>query len=79
MVQGIFAQEKEPRSLSVLTKTGFLIAHRSQMSHLVQGLNYGVELEFAKQRSNFNFYSEGLRWPVQGFSVSYQDFGFWWF
>ncbi|MCH2235565.1 MAG: acyloxyacyl hydrolase [Crocinitomicaceae bacterium] len=76
MVQGIFAQEKEPRSISVLTKTGFLIAHRSQMSHLVQGLNYGVELEFAKQRSNFNFYSEGLRWPVQGFSVSYQDFGF---
>lgn len=70
-----FSQESPHQSITLLSKTGFLWAHRSHMEHLVKGLNTGLELEFSQQRQPYNFYTEKMKWPVQGFSLTYQDFG----
>lgn len=62
--------------MSVLPKTGFLIAHRPYMSHLVKDRNTAFELEFCQQDNRRNFTANAYRFPSRGVSVQYQDYGY---
>lgn len=70
------AQSKSPLSVSVIPKTGFLIAHRPFMSHLVKDRNNAIELEFSQQDNTSDFTALYYRFPSRGFSFQYQDFGY---
>lgn len=71
-----FVQNKQPLNISFIPKTGFLIAHRANMSHLVKGLNTAYELEFSQQDNRRNFTSNYYQFPSRGFSIQYQNFGY---
>lgn len=65
-----------PLSISVLPKTGFLIAHRANMSHLVKDRNTAFEIEFSQQDNRRNFTSDNYRFPSRGFALQYHDYGY---
>lgn len=71
-----YSQSKLPLSVSFIPKTGFLIAHRPYMSHLVKDRNNAFELEFSQQDNRRNFTSNDYRFPSRGFSLHYQDYGY---
>jgi len=72
----VFAQQKQPLSISFMPKTGFLISHRAIMSHLVKDRNTAFELEFSQQDNRTNNTAIGYRFLSRGFSLHYQDFGY---
>ncbi|MBL7897396.1 MAG: acyloxyacyl hydrolase [Crocinitomicaceae bacterium] len=71
-----YSQSKLPLAISFLPKTGFLIAHRPYMSHLVKDRNTAFELEFSQQDNSRNFTSNDYRFPSRGFSLHFQDYGY---
>jgi hypothetical protein len=71
-----FSGAKAPLSVSILPKTGFLIAHRPYMSHLVKDRSNAFELEFCQQDNRRNFTTTAYRFPSRGFSLQYQDYGY---
>lgn len=65
-----------PLSISVLPKTGFLIAHRANMSHLVKDRNTAFEIEFCQQDNRRTFTTNDYRFPSRGFALQYHDYGY---
>lgn len=68
--------DRGPLSISVLPKTGFLIAHRPNMSHLVKDRNTALEIEFSMQDNERNFTSNDYRFPSRGISFQYHNYGY---
>jgi len=68
--------DRGPLSVSLLPKTGFLIAHRPNMSHLVKDRNTAFELEFSMQDNERNFTANDYRFPSRGLSFQYHDYGY---
>ncbi|MEX1002641.1 MAG: acyloxyacyl hydrolase [Crocinitomicaceae bacterium] len=64
-----------PGSVSLHSKTGFLIAHRANMSHLAQKNSYAFELELSQQDTTSNRWAEIYKKPFRGVSLQYQNFG----
>jgi hypothetical protein len=74
--QGIFAQPGKPDFISISPKTGFLIAHRPFMTHLVRENSYGVELIASYQQKGSDELTQRLNNPLKSFSFEYRNFGY---
>jgi hypothetical protein len=72
----LFSGPDAPLSISILPKTGFLIAHRPNMSHLVKDRNTAFEIEFCQQDNRRNYTANEYRFPSRGFSLQYHDYGY---
>lgn len=68
-------QQFLPTQISLNSKAGFLIAHRSNMSHLPQKNVLGLELEFSRQDLGNNGWADVYKNPLAGVSLQMQDFG----
>lgn len=68
-------QQFKPSQITLRSKGGFLIAHRSNMSHLPQKNAYAFELELTQQDMGNNGWAEVYKNPLRGISFQYQDFG----
>jgi Lipid A 3-O-deacylase (PagL) len=68
-------QQFKPTSLSLISKGGFLIAHRANMAHLPDKNTYAFEVEIVRQDTSINGWNEIYKNPLRGLSLQYQDFG----
>lgn len=65
-----------PTIYSVYPKTGFLIAHRPFMTHLVQENAYAFEITGWQQFSDTSAFTKRLKNPMKGYSVEFRNFGY---
>lgn len=70
------AQNGAPRFFSISPKTGFLIAHRPNMTHLVRENAYALELAAWQQVTDSNEQTQRLRHPLRGLSLEFRNFGY---
>lgn len=70
-----WSQKPGPFSVGVQARTGFLMAHRETMHHLVKKRNTVFELEFNRQDTSGSAWSKVYRNPIQGASVVFHDYG----
>lgn len=75
-VVGALGQSEGPVSVSFIPKTGFLMAHRKTIHHLVKDRNNAFELEISTQDVSDNTWSKIYRHPSRGFSFMYHNFGY---
>lgn len=68
-------QQFKPTSISLLSKGGFLIAHRANMAHLPEKNTYAFELELTRQDTSSSQWNKIYQNPLRGVSFQYQDFG----
>lgn len=71
-----FGQTNKPVFFSLSTKGGFLIAHRPNMTHLVQEDSYAFELAIWQQITDNNELTNRLRKPLKGGSLEFRNFGY---
>lgn len=69
------AQKEGPFSIGFVPKTGFLMAHRETMDHLVKDRNNVFELEFSRQDNSDGIWSKIYKYPSQGTTLIYHDYG----
>jgi hypothetical protein len=62
--------------VTVIPKTGFLIAHRPFMSHLVRENSYGLEICIWEQEKLSEELTQRLNNPLRGLSLEFRDFGY---
>lgn len=70
-----YAQQPGPFEIGLSPKSGFLMAHRETMTHLVQKRVRAVELEFSRQDTSGSVWSSIYKYPSQGLVLNFQDYG----
>lgn len=73
---GLFAQFRKPDYISIAPKTGFLIAHRPFMAHLVRENSYGLELIASHQEKGTDELTKRLNNPIRSYSLEFRNFGY---
>ena len=68
-------QQYYSTSISLKSKVGFLIAHRTSMAHLPKKNNVAFELEFSQQDKSNTQWDRSYKHPQRGISFMFQDFG----
>ena len=74
-VQEGISQGDGPFSIGLTPKSGVLMAHRETMSHLVQDRSFAYELEFSRQDTSNDVWSQIFKYPSTGLSLTYCDYG----
>lgn len=74
--QVLTAQLNKPHIVSLSSKSGFLIAHRPFMSHLVQKKSWCFEVTAWRQMNGNDDITKRLRTPLKGLSVEARNFGY---
>ncbi len=72
----LIAQLCKPDYISIAPKTGFLIAHRPFMAHLVRENSYGFEISASYQEKGDDILTQRLNNPVRSFSLEFRNFGY---
>jgi hypothetical protein len=73
---GLFAQFRKPDYISIAPKTGFLIAHRPFMSHLVRENSFGFESSASYQEKGADDLTKRLNNPLRSYSIEFRNFGY---
>ena len=68
-------QQYKPSHISVKSKLGFVIAHRSNMAHLPHKITQAVEICLAQQDLSNTAWANNYKKGVRGVSFMFQDFG----
>lgn len=68
-------QFTENAQLHLRGKYGFIIPHRSFMSHLLQGPTFAFELDYEKQTTGRKSWHKAYRYPFVGVTAFYYDYG----
>ncbi|WP_139134248.1 acyloxyacyl hydrolase [Crocinitomix algicola] len=70
-----FGQQEGPFSIGFSAGTGSLMVHRETMHHLVQDRTNTFSLEFLRQDTTVNYWTQIYRNPSKGLAMKFQDFG----
>ncbi|MEZ4923212.1 MAG: acyloxyacyl hydrolase [Crocinitomicaceae bacterium] len=70
-----FVDRFKPTQITATTNLGFVIAHHSNMIHLLQRDAHGIELNFSQQDRKQTAWSTLYRGAVRGLSFKFHDFG----
>lgn len=71
----LYGQSEGPVFLTLSTKGGIIIAHRSNMAHLVQKNTYGFDITLSKQQTEYSLDAYKHKFPSNGLTLEYRNFG----